>query len=83
MKPPVGRSVVLVITSNRGLCGGYNASQSARPWPWSGRSKSRPRCRPAANRRPYLCGKKGIAYFRFLGRKPVASYTKFEDKRNS
>ncbi len=72
---------MLVITSNRGLCGGYNASLLRKAV-----ALVRTLEEPAEVSGPprtvdlYLCGKKGIAYFRFLGRKPVARYTKFVDK---
>jgi F-type H+-transporting ATPase subunit gamma len=77
-----GRSVLLVITSNRGLCGGYN-SRVIR----TGVSLLRGlEAGDAATGRPaqavdlHVSGKKGIAYARYLGRAMAASYTQFEDK---
>jgi F-type H+-transporting ATPase subunit gamma len=71
----VRNSLLLVITSNRGLCGGYNAAI----------------LREAGNRirqlqgegvhiHLELSGKRAIAFFRFQGRSAEATYTHFEDK---
>jgi F-type H+-transporting ATPase subunit gamma len=71
---PAG-SVLLVICSNRGLCGGYNANV----------------LRHASRRYEELkaigkfhnlevAGKRGINFFRFRGQTPQEGYTHFEDK---
>ncbi len=69
-----GRSAMLVITSNRGLCGGYNARllglalEHLRQKEQDGEVELD------------VAGKKGINYFKFLGRQARKSYTHFEDK---
>jgi F-type H+-transporting ATPase subunit gamma len=71
----VRKSVLLVITSNRGLCGGYNAGI----------------IREAAQRvrqlkdenvelQLELSGKRGITYFKFQGVPAANTFTNFEDK---
>src|SRR5262249_8714524 len=71
----VKNAILLVLTSNRGLCGGYNASII--------------RDAIAENRRLRgenvkvhleLSGKRAIAYFRFQGIKAEQTYTHFEAK---
>jgi F-type H+-transporting ATPase subunit gamma len=69
------RSTVFCISSNRGFCGGYNA----------GLIRTSLRCiedLEAAGQTVdvHVAGKKGISYFKFLGREPVRAYTQFEDK---
>src|SRR5476651_1512591 len=72
---PVKKSLLLVITANRGLCGGYNGSiireaQSAiRDYKTAGT--------------PFdleVSGKRGIAAFKFQGIPRSQEYTNFEDK---
>ena len=77
-----GRSVLLVITSNRGLCGGYNSRVLRLGTDLLRRLEAGDE---AAGRPPqvvdlHVSGKKGIAYARYLGRTLAASYTRFEDK---
>lgn len=68
-----GKAIVLVLTSNRGLCGGYNsallrvAMEHIRSQEQAGRSVEL-----------HVVGKKGLAYFRFLGRPVAWSSTSFE-----
>lgn len=70
-----GNSVILAITANRGYCAGYNASllrntsQKIEELEGAGRTVTLD-----------VAGKKGIAYFRFLGREVARTYTQFEDK---
>ena len=69
-----GRALLFVITSNRGLCGGYNASllrQANAQWKEN----------EAAGRQTelHVVGKKGIAYFTFLRREIARSYTRLGD----
>lgn len=68
-------SVLIVITSNRGLCGGYNGAVLRN-------AMAHIRQREAAGEKVdlHVCGKKGIAYFRFLNRPLGSSHTVFEDK---
>ena len=65
----VDRSIMIVFTSNRGLCGAYNASvlRTAREHK---NKLSAEGITPSIE----MFGKKGISYFRFLG-EPVASGT--------
>ena len=72
---PVKRTLFLVITANRGLCGGYNggvlreALVSTRQY--------------TANNTPFdleASGKRGIAFFKFQGIPRAQEYTNFEDK---
>ncbi len=74
-RPRVERSLLLVLTSNRGLAGGYNANV----------------LRAATNRIQddgtagigtdlEVAGKRGITYFRFRKLTPQTTYTHFEDK---
>jgi len=70
-----GRSVMLVVTSNRGLCGGYNANvlRSA--------IGALENCRrDGLDVDLHVAGKKGIGYFRFLRRSVAETYTQFEDR---
>ena len=72
----VKNSLLLVICSNRGLCGGYNAAHPPR-----GHRPHPARCRPKASTLHLeLSGKRAIAYFRFQGIAGRATYTQFEDK---
>ncbi|GBD36294.1 ATP synthase gamma chain [bacterium HR36] len=74
-REPVRSSLLLVICSNRGLCGGYNTNI----------------LRVASDRMQHyqqagiqlhleLSGKRAIAYFRYHGIPSEAQYTHFEDK---
>jgi len=71
----VKKALVLVITSNRGLAGGYNgnvlraATRSLQDF----ETESIPV-------RLEIAGKRGINFFRFRGTAADASYTKFEDR---
>jgi F-type H+-transporting ATPase subunit gamma len=74
-RPEVKNSVLLILCSNRGLCGGYNGSIL--------------REASAAIRQTHtdgitlhleLSGKRAISYFRFQGVQAEQSYTHFEDK---
>lgn len=69
-----GRSALLVITSNRGLCGGYNARIL-------GAALTHVKqIAPSAGLSLDVVGKKGIAYFRFLGREIRRRHTQFEGR---
>jgi len=71
----VGKAVVLVITSDRGLCGGYNARAivAAR------RELDRYR-REGVEREFHVAGKKGISFFRFLGLEMEKTLTGIDDR---
>ncbi len=70
-----GRTALLVITSNRGLCGGYNSNIV-------GAAREQIAASEKAGKQVVLhvAGKKGIGYFRFVGRELTSTYTHIEDK---
>ncbi len=71
----VRNTLLLVIGSNRGLCGGYNAAilREANQRIAQIRSES-------INLHLELSGKRPITFFRYQGIKPERTYTQFEDK---
>jgi F-type H+-transporting ATPase subunit gamma len=72
---PVKKSLLLVITANRGLCGGYNGSiiREAMGAIRGYQSANIPFELEAA-------GKRGIGFFKFQGIPRSKEYTQFEDK---
>ena len=72
---PVKRSLLLVIGSNRGLCGGYNGSIFREAFI---------RIREMQGQKlPFdteTSGRRAIAFFRYQGIKPAQTFTQFEDK---
>jgi F-type H+-transporting ATPase subunit gamma len=66
-----GRRLLLVLTSNRGLCGGYNANVL--------RTASA-NIADADQLDLEVAGRKGIAYFRFVGRTIARPLTHFADQ---
>ncbi len=74
-----GRSALLGLTSNRGLCGGYNASllRTAMAHIRTGEVPDSVTGREGEAVDLAVTGKKGIAYFRFTGRSMAATYTQF------
>ena len=65
-------SILLVVSSNRGLCGGYNAGVLR---------KAVARIREAeSNLRLEVAGKRGINYLKFQRHTPDETFTHFEDK---
>jgi F-type H+-transporting ATPase subunit gamma len=75
-EPKVGRQLVLVITSSRGLCGGYNAStlRQAMQFIRSIQGES------GQQLDLEVVGKKGNAYFKF-NRQPIAAFhSQFTDR---
>ncbi len=72
--PDAGRVALVILTSNRGLCGGYNANVlraarqflAEREWPGLAVDTT-------------MVGKKGISYFRFLGRPMAETITNLGD----
>jgi F-type H+-transporting ATPase subunit gamma len=72
---PVRKSLLLVITANRGLCGGYNGSIIRE-------GMVAIRAYREANS-PFdleVAGKRGIGFFKFQGIPRTKEYTNFEDK---
>jgi F-type H+-transporting ATPase subunit gamma len=75
VRPKVEKSLLLVLTSNRGLAGGYNGNVV------------RVATRKLAENQAEgittsleVAGKRGINYFRFRGVSASATYTQFEDR---
>jgi F-type H+-transporting ATPase subunit gamma len=71
----INNTLLLVLSSNRGLCGGYNAAILRGAMEHIRQVKS-----TGATLRLELSGKRAINYFRFQGFKADAQYTQFEDK---
>jgi F-type H+-transporting ATPase subunit gamma len=76
LKPPatpVGRELLLIITSNRGLCGGYNGKVFHA-------ALNHLRANPDRQYDLELVGKKGLALLRFNKREASAFHVQFGDK---
>lgn len=74
-RPETKRAVLLVLTGNRGLCGGYNANvQRAGMLRYNELKASVPQVTLEVS------GKRGISAFRFREVVPERTYTHFEDK---
>ena len=71
-KPASDRSALVVITSNRGLCGGYNANVL--------RNAVEHLKAQAGPVDVHMVGKKGISYFRFLGHEVHEKITTIDDR---
>jgi F-type H+-transporting ATPase subunit gamma len=71
----VRNSLLLVLGSNRGLCGGYNAGILR-----EANARIRQVKADGATLQLELSGKRAIAYFRFQGIPAQKAYTHFEDK---
>src|SRR5438034_6024942 len=71
----IKNSLLLVLTSNRGLCGGYNASILREAM-----ARIRQVRAEGVGLHIELSGKRAIAYFRFQGIAAEKTYTHFEDK---
>jgi F-type H+-transporting ATPase subunit gamma len=72
---PVNKSLLLVITANRGLCGGYNGSIIREAMVGVRAYKE--------GNIPFdleVSGRRGIAFFKFQGIARSKEYTQFEDK---
>jgi F-type H+-transporting ATPase subunit gamma len=72
---PVKKSLLLVITANRGLCGGYNGSILREAMGAIRKYKAGDVPFDLEN-----AGKRGIAFFKFQGIPRTKEYTQFEDK---
>ncbi len=71
--PDAAKDILLVLSSNRGLCGGYNGNvlrTAIRHLKESGDRTTE--C--------HVVGKKGIAYFKFLGREVHQAITDIDDR---
>ena len=74
-REPVARSLILVLTSNRGLAGGYNSNVLRAA---TGRYLDDQTAGIEAKLE--VAGKRGIGYYRFRKITPEETYTQFEDK---
>lgn len=72
---PVRRSLVLLITSNRGLCGGYNSNLNFKTRDLLASEREN-----GAEVELQVIGKKGIQYFRHRGETMSATYDQLGDK---
>jgi F-type H+-transporting ATPase subunit gamma len=71
----VRNATLLILTANRGLCGGFNGNmQRAGFQRWMELKHTVPNCRLE------ISGKRGIAAAKFRGITPDSSYTHFEDR---
>ncbi len=68
-------ATLLVLTANRGLCGGFNGNLIR-----AGLARWDELQHVAPNRRLEIAGKRGIGGFRFRGHEPDQEFTHFEDK---
>jgi len=73
--PEDAADLVIVLTSNRGLCGGYNASVLRKAVQHIDALQAEGRKVPIR-----MIGKKGIHYFRFLGRPLEEAHQEFGDR---
>ncbi len=71
----VKNELLLVLTSNRGLCGGYNASVFREANAHIQRTRAE-----GITLHLEVSGKRGIAYYRYQGIPAEHTYTHFEDK---
>lgn len=74
-KSDASRPAVLVITSDRGLAGGYNANALKTAASLESRLKVEGKT-PA----PYLVGRKAVGFYRFRGREVADSWTGFSEQ---
>lgn len=77
LKPrdPVRRSGVLVVTSDKGQCGGYNANVIRTAEQLISRLQE-----DGKSPQLYVTGRKGIAYYAFRGREITGQWSGFSDK---
>ena len=74
-REPVRRALLLVLTSNRGLAGGYNSNVLR-----AANARYLDNQTDGSETSLEVAGKRGISYFRFRGLVPDATYIQFEDK---
>ncbi len=72
---PIKRSLLLVVTSNRGLAGGYNSTVLHH-----GNVRLQENAERGITTSIEVAGKRGMSYFRFRKIVPDATYTQFEDR---
>lgn len=74
-RPEIRRAKLLVMTANRGLCGGYNASVMRQAFArWNLLQAEVP------ENSLEVSGKRGIGAFRFRGIRPTEQFTEFDDR---
>jgi F-type H+-transporting ATPase subunit gamma len=71
---PARRAGVLLVTSDRGLCGGYNANAIRTAEQLIARLRQ-----DGKQVALYVSGRKGVAYYRFRGREIAASWTGYSE----
>src|SRR4029077_14709106 len=71
----IKNSLLLVLTSNRGLCGGYNAAILR-----EASARIRQTNAEGVTLHLELSGKRGITHFRYQGVRAEQTFTQFEDK---
>jgi F-type H+-transporting ATPase subunit gamma len=71
----IKRAVLLVLCSNRGLCGGYNAAILRQAM-----LRYQEFRQAGIEIELHVSGKRGMAFFRYQGITPAFTYTQFEDK---
>jgi F-type H+-transporting ATPase subunit gamma len=71
--PAAPKDLLLVLTSNRGLCGGYNANVLRKTLAHLHATESRPT-------ELHVVGKKGIAYFKFMRREVARAILDIDDR---
>jgi F-type H+-transporting ATPase subunit gamma len=74
-RTPVHRAGVLLVTSDRGLCGGYNANAIRTAEQLIARLRQ-----DGKQVALYISGRKGVAYYRFRGREIAGSWTGFSEQ---
>jgi F-type H+-transporting ATPase subunit gamma len=74
-RPDTKRAGILVITSDRGLCGGFNANVLKATEELSALLRSQ-----GKDPIPYVIGRKGVGYFNFRQRPIATSWTGFSEK---
>src|SRR5262249_49291331 len=72
---PIKRSLLLVITSNRGLAGGYNSNVLR-----TANLRLQENATQGIATSLEVAGKRGMSYFRFRKIVPDATYTQFENR---
>jgi F-type H+-transporting ATPase subunit gamma len=73
--PETKNATLLILTANRGLCGGYNGSVLR-----AGLARLEELKRTVPNVRTEISGKRGLAAFKFRKLQVDEAYTKFEDQ---
>ena len=74
-REPVKRSLLLIVSANRGFCGGYNSHLLSLAEKWLVQEEAEGREVDI-----HASGRKGIVRLRFLKRAAAAQYTHFDDR---